>query len=48
MNIIKSNFIVFKPRQNRENLNILDINQYTINRVKESMFLGVFLEENLS
>ena len=47
--IIKSNFMVFKPRQKRENLNIkLEINQWTIDRVKESVFLGVILDENFS
>ena len=47
--IIKSNFLVFKPRQKRENLNIkLEINQWTIDRVKESVFLGVILDENFS
>ena len=47
--IIKSNFMVFKPRQKRENLNIkLEINQWTIDRVKESAFLGVILDENFS
>ena len=47
--IIKSSFMVFKPRQQRENLNIkLEINQWTIDRVKESAFLGVILDENFS
>ena len=37
-----------KPRQKRENLNIkLEINQCTIDRVKESMLLSVILYENL-
>ena len=41
--------MVFKPRQKRENLNIkLEINQWTIDRVKESAFLGVILDENFS
>ena len=45
--IIKSSFMVFKPRQKRENLNIkLKINQRTIDRVKNSVFLGVILDEN--
>ena len=47
--IIKSYFMVSKPRQKRENLNIkLEINQWTIDRVKESAFLGVILDENFS
>ena len=41
INIIKSNFMVFKPRQKRENLNIkLEFKQCTI--------LGVIVDENLS
>ena len=37
-----------KPRQKRENLNIkIEINQFTIDRVKESMLLGVIFYENL-
>ena len=41
--------MVSKPRQKRENLNIkLEINQWTIDRVKESAFLGVILDENFS
>ena len=41
--------MVFKPRQKRENLNIkLEINQWTIDQVKESAFLGVILDENFS
>ena len=49
INITKSNFMVFKPRQKREYLNVkLEINQCTTDRVKESMFVGVILDENLS
>ena len=41
INIIKSNFMVFKPRQKRENLNIkLEFKQCTI--------LDVIVDENLS
>ena len=49
MNIIISNFKVFKPRQKKENLNIkLETTQCTIDQVKESMSIGVILNENLS
>ena len=37
INIIKSNLMVFKPRQKRE-IFTLKINQCTIDRVQESMF----------
>lgn len=41
--------MVFKPKKKRENLNIkLEINQCTIDQVKEYMFLGVILNGNLS
>ena len=49
INIIKSNFVVFKPRQKREKLNVkLEFNQCTIDQFKESMFLDVILDGNLS
>ena len=39
INIIKSNFMVFKPRQKREKLNVkLEINPCTFDQFKESMF----------
>ena len=47
--IKKNNFIVFKPRQKRQILDInLEISQCTIGRVKETVFLGVILDENLT
>ena len=40
--------MVFKPRRKRQTLDInLEINQYAIERVKATVFLGVILEENL-
>ena len=49
INIIKSNFVVFKPRQKREKLNVkLEINQCTIDQFKESMISDVILDGNLS
>ena len=45
----KNNFIVFKPRQKRQTLDInLEISQCAIGRVKETVFLGVILDENLT
>ena len=41
--------MVFKPRQKKENLNIKqETTQCTIDQVKESMSIGVILNENLS
>ena len=41
--------IVFKPRQKRQTLDInLEITQCAIGRVKETVFLGVILDENLT
>ena len=41
--------MVFKPRQKKENLNIkLETTQCTNDHVKESISIGVILNENLS
>jgi hypothetical protein len=49
LNIKKSNYIIFKPRQKRQVYNLaLTINNNTIDRVKEVCFLGVILDENLT
>ena len=39
--------MVFKPREKRQNLDLkLDISNCAIEQVKETMFLGVILDEN--
>ena len=49
INYKKSNFILFQPRQKRKTLKVnLKIDQTTIERVKETMFLGVIIDEALS
>ena len=41
--------MLFKPRQKRQNINLqVYINEQEIEQVKETIFLGVFLGENLS
>ena len=41
--------MVFKPRQKRQNLDLkLEISNCAIEQVKETMFLGVILDENLT
>ena len=41
--------MVFKPRQKRQNLNIkLEISNCATERVRDTLFLGVILEENLT
>ena len=41
--------MLFKPRQTRQNINLqVYINEQEIEQVKETIFLGVFLDENLS
>ena len=45
----KSNFIIFRPRQNRQTLDLaFNISNYSIDRVKEVTFLGVILDEHLT
>ena len=50
INYSKSKFMVFKVRQKRQNLDIkLEISNCAIERVRDTMFLGVFiLDENLT
>mgnify|MGYP001795358289 CR=1 FL=1 len=49
INVKKSNFIIFKTRQNRQNFGFdFSINDTNIDRVKEVVFLGVIIDENLS
>ena len=44
INVKKSNFIIFRPRQNRQTLDLaFNISNYSIDRVKEATFLGVIL-----
>lgn len=50
LNVIKTNFIIFRPWQKRINLDKFDIvlNGQKINRVTNSKFLGVIIDEHLS
>ena len=49
INVKKSNFIIFRPTQNRQTLDLaFNINNYSIDRVKEGTFLGVILDEHLT
>ena len=49
INYSKSKFMVFKPRQKRQNLDIkLEISNCAIERVRDTIFLGVILDENLT
>ena len=49
INVKKSNFIIFRPRQNRQTLDpAFNISSYSIDRVKEATFLGVILDEHLT
>ena len=49
INVKKSNFIIFRPRQNRQTLDLaFNISNYLIDRVKEATFLGVILDEHLA
>ena len=48
INFKKSNFMVFRPRQRRQTLDIsIQIDSNVIERVKETVFLGVILDEHL-
>ena len=45
----KTKFIVFKPSQKRSSVNIqLLTNGFKVDQVKETVFLGVMLDENLN
>ena len=49
INVKKSNFIMFRLRQNRQTLDLaFNITNYSIDRVKETTFLGVTLDEHLT
>ena len=49
INFKKSNFMVFRPRQRRQTLDISSqINNNVIERVKQTVFWGVILDEHLS
>ena len=49
LNVKKSNYVIFKPRQRREEFDLtIEINGLKMIRVKEVTFLGVILDENLS
>ena len=49
INVNKSNFIIFRLRQNRQTLELaFNISNYSIDRVKEATFLGVILDEHLT
>ena len=40
--------MIFKPRQKRSNIDLLiKLNAHKINKVKEVVFLGVILDENI-
>ena len=49
INIKKSKFMLFKPRQKKQNLDIsITLTSHAIERVKDIVFLGVILDENLT
>ena len=49
INIKKSNYTIFKPRQKRHNIDLLImLNDHKIDLVKEVVFLGVILDEHIS
>ena len=49
LNIKKTKFMVFKPSQKRSSVKIqLLINGHKLDQVKETIFLGVMLDENLN
>ena len=49
IDVKKSNFIIFRPRQNRQRFDLaFNISNYSIDRVKEATFLGVILDEQLT
>ena len=49
INIKKSKFMIFKPRQKKQNLDIsITLTSHAIERVKDIVFLGVILDENLT
>ena len=49
LNLKKTKFMVFKPRQKKHHFcHQIYINEQKIEQVKEAVFLGVLLDENLS
>ena len=49
LNLEKTKFMVFKPSQKRTSHDIqLLMNNYKLDQVKETVFLGVILDENLN
>ena len=49
LNVKKSIYVIFKPRQRREEFDFnIEINGHKMTRVKKVTFLGVILDENLS
>ena len=49
LNLSKTNFMVFKPWQKRQSFEFqVSISEQPILRVSETMFLGVFVDENLT
>ena len=49
LNLKKTKFIVFKPNQKRRGYNFqILINEQQINQVKETVFLGVIIDENIT
>ena len=49
INVKKSNFMIFKPRQNRQKIDLkIEINSYRIEQVRQVVFLGVILDEHVS
>ena len=49
INVKKSNFMIFKPRQNRQKIDLkIEINSYRIVQVRQVVFLGIILDEYIS
>ena len=49
INVKKSNLMIFKPRQNRQKIDLkIEINSYRIEQVRQVVFLGVILDEHIS
>ena len=49
INVKKSNYIIFKTSQNRQKLDLhFSVNDTKINRVTETLFLGVIIDECLT
>ena len=49
LNLKKTKFMIFKPRQKRQRFDTqLSINNQIVSQVTEILFLGVVLDENMS